>query len=382
VDVDVKANHLRWFEDQPPTKAEAGSEEGAPLLEALETMPAFDDPDESTPMWQVLVSRRKVAFHVHHIAVDGIGVAIIASTLFLGLGLEDTLEQMFAKETSKIKEALPSGPCTCCGEIFGSIRSFFAHIAAPFAGLCCPKRSSAISSTDGEAEVPDIRYLHLGPYKLSALRANAKENGVTVNSVLLSAVTSGVQDYCAACGDDDSQITVAIPVNFKRPSSDEHEGMRANNDFATMIVDIPAQGKEPLESSLVRPRLHLLPLTALSRAHAVGAWAAQAILSLLPKCLVGYLVLWTSHGIHMIFSNVNGSAFGDTFVSSATGARKKIHVYAYGAMNASVRLFLLANSHGDDVHLGLTLDSSVVSNRAQLAACLDRQVRAVCSGSP
>jgi len=379
--VDIPANHLRWIDEVPgkPDPGEPIVEEGSELLHALANMPAFQDSDGYTPRWQVIVMKRKLVFDIHHAAVDGVGIAMIAGTLVFGKHLEETVQTMVADPAKSASARPQPGSCDRFGQACCGLKSFCRHLSTPAEGLLCAKPQSAISNPASEADVKDIRYLHLGPYPLDALKSAARSSGVTINSTLLSALTAGLQDYCAAHdGHAPAALSVAVPVSFKQPNPENPDSMKANNDFSTMVVSLPTSGHSEEEDSDNETSLLRLNPADWSGGNALGAWAAQAALSLLPMWAVRWIVHSSSRIVSFIFSNVNGSAFGDTFVSRSTGVHKRIRAYAYGSLNGTVRVFLLADSHGQDLHLGLTVDRAVVADRQQLAACLHRRLLSVC----
>eukprot|EP00929_Paragymnodinium_shiwhaense_P083960 TRINITY_DN44872_c1_g2_i1.p1 TRINITY_DN44872_c1_g2~~TRINITY_DN44872_c1_g2_i1.p1 ORF type:complete len:461 (-),score=66.33 TRINITY_DN44872_c1_g2_i1:119-1501(-) len=375
VDVDIEKNHLRWVEEsvvvhETPVRY---TSECLAFLDALATMPAFEDESDMTPRWQVLVSRRRVAMHIHHAAVDGVGLAVIANTLYFGAGLDETVKTM-AAQVPKDKPAL--GFMERVAGMFTSIGSMFRHANAPLQGCLAPLQRSAIVEPDFSADMDYIQYVRLGPYPLDSLRAHAKQHSVTVNSVLLCALSAAVRDYCDGRGDVGLPLTAAIPASFKKPDVDHPEGMKANNDFSTILVKIPDVEEPGSDDDDVD--VNVIP--AIDPSHwsggtALGALYAQQALSLLPRPSVRWMVNTASRVTSFIFSNVNGSALGDAYVCKATGSRRKAFAYGYGALNCNVRLFLLACSHGADMHICVTYDQAVVEEDETLIAHLDRRLR-------
>mmetsp|Transcript_9989 Transcript_9989/g.24009 ORF Transcript_9989/g.24009 Transcript_9989/m.24009 type:complete len:472 (-) Transcript_9989:84-1499(-) len=386
VEVDIDRNHLRWIPEsgRPKETFSKGQEEDPAIVAALHNMPAFDDLEARTPRWQVLVTQRKVLFHVHHAAVDGVGIAVIAATLLLGKSLQQTVQLMMPaaeRSKSRIKSEQACSGCFC--QTWVTLASCCRHVAMPLQGLLCPKRATPIS-VPATAAVPScIRYFRTGPYPLALLRAAAKENNVTVNSVLLTALVAGLGEYCK-CRDSalPPAFAVAIPISFKSPDPNRPEKMKANNNFSTFVLQAPqtssssvSSDEESFEASSHGPEFpEFLDPGHWSLGNALGAWAAQGMLSLLPMTVVRRFLWWTSNLVHFCFSNVNGSMFGDNFVSRATGAKKRINVYAYGSLNCTTRVFVLANSHGSNLHLSLVLDGDHIAAPSDLLTCVDRQL--------
>jgi len=97
--------------------------------------------------------------------------------------------------------------------------------------------------------------------------------------------------------------------------------------------------------------------------------------------VVAWMLRNAAKAISFVFSNVYGAAFGDSFVSVGTGVTKKVRAYAYGCPSSCVRVFVLVNSHGPDVHVGLSVDASVVEDRDALARLLNERILEVCGTS-
>lgn len=394
VEVDIRANHLRWIDEEPqtwsswfqgPTNGSKSGNDNVPasepssaFLAALNSMPAFEHQAAGVPRWQVIVSQRRLALHIHHAAVDGVSLALIAATLLLGLRPGEAAQAMQKAQVSRAPNRCVSkfaaGVCD-----FVRMLSSFAHInCVPFYGFLCPQRASPVTAPASEASIKDIRYVHLGPYPLLELKAAARSQGVTVNSVLLAAVTDGIRDYCMAQGGRVPAMNVLIPVNFKRPSPTEPKSLKANNDFSTMFISVPNADTGFCGSSAgMKDSKQKRPVpnpSQWSRGNATGAWAASAVLSLMPPCFVRWLVPNATRRAVLIFSNVDGSQFGDTLICQPSNAHRRIRVHAYGSLNGTIRVFCLVNSHGNDLHFGLTVDRSVVKDRSALAACVHEHV--------
>jgi len=373
MDVDVR-KHVQWV-NEPPQQATMDQNipirpESSQLRDALLNMPAFMDPDGRTPFWQVILSPRRLVMQIHHAGVDGIGLVVITNTLLTGASLQTSVGTM-AATMGKQSSARQQGCCAKCLQVPSSM---IYHTWQAPAGACCPLPESPIGKPSTVSTAEDMRHIHLGPYSLPKLKAVAKSNGVTVNSILLSSASAALRDYCATRGGDaDMPMRVAVPMSFKAPDVNNPDKMKANNDFSTLIMSIPS-AQDGDEAALP-----VIDLASWSPGVAVGAWAAQGTLSLLPVCIVKWIMRTMSNRISFVFSNVNGSAFGDTFVSVGTGSRKKVRGYAYGSLNGAIRTFMLVNSHNNDLHIGLTVDEKVVQDRIGLAKALNSRILEVCT---
>jgi len=375
VELDLEANHLRWIQDAGESK---GKEEDPAIVLAMQSMPAFADVSGRTPRWQVIATPRKLVFHVHHAAVDGVGIVVITSTLLFGKSLSETVHDMLPmaeKSRRKHGSAEPNCSGSCC-EGLTAMGSCMRHVGAPFRGLLFPEAKSPISTPSDGARPSQIRYFHLGPYPLSAVREEARASGVTVNSVLLRQVTAGLQDYCESQGAARiSNFNVAIPISFKVPDADAPERMKANNNFSTLVLKVPQTSRSSSSSDEESgEEVRYVSPEEWSKGHAVGAWAAQGLLSLLPMAIVRRLLWWSSRLVHFAFSNVNGCVFGGKYRCPLTKLEKEVKVYAHGSLNCGNRLFFLANSHGADLHVSIVMDGEQIKCASELVSCLDHQL--------
>merc|ERR1712232_792656 len=132
--------------------------------------PAFKDEEGMTPYWQVVVTPRRLCFHIHHAAVDGVGLAMIAGTLFVGFDLDQSIKAVLGAAASSKASAAANNPMTFWDRL-SSVKSFLRHGNTPTEGMCCPKKPSPIGDPRGVADVKDIRYVHLGPYSVPDIKA-------------------------------------------------------------------------------------------------------------------------------------------------------------------------------------------------------------------
>merc|ERR1712070_438969 len=112
--------------------------------------------------------KRKLIFHIHHAAVDGVGLSMIAGTILTGAGLEALVEAMpsAAKAGASSSGARGSGLKDACD----TVSSLNKHGNTPFQGCISPKPEISITDPTSFAEVENIRYVHLGPFSVPALK--------------------------------------------------------------------------------------------------------------------------------------------------------------------------------------------------------------------
>lgn len=362
VDVDL-SNHIVTLPAETMRVSHANiAEEPPELSKALSNMAAFESPGR--PLWQVVVTPRKVVLDIHHGLVDGVGLAVIAATVLQGKTLAEANALCCAAQTkAQTRSSRWATFLLACKALFHILWYF----SMPLLGIFRPEAKSAIFAT-GQPARKKPRLFHLGPYELQKMKDAAKGKG-KLNSLLINAISQGVHAYCIAQEGNRKALPthIAVPVSFKRPSPEEPERLRANNDFCTIAVPVP-----PLSTEVMGQ------MRDISIAEAVAARNAQSILSFLPLAVIRYLYLKASRVFSFALSNVDASWGGSQFSSSVTSASgtRNLRVYGYGAAPADLSLFILVNSHDQDLHIGITAGCHIKDPDA-LSKAIDAKIRQV-----
>lgn len=123
----------------------------------------------------------------------------------------------------------------------------------------------------------------------------------------------------------------------------------------------------------------------MSASEALAARNAQALLSALPLAVIRWLYLTSSRLFSFCLSNVDASWAGTHFTtaeasSAGLGVSRRIHVHGYGAPPGDISLFILVNSHGPNLHIGLAA-GSYIRDPVDLAQKINVEVRRVFSES-
>lgn len=348
---------------------EAVVEEPSNIRNAFADMPALRA--EGRPLWQVIITPRKIVLDIHHGFVDGVGMAVIAATILQGKTLAEINAEMCAKVCT---QPGAKGCFTGCLEGLKASGIIWWHLVTPLLGIFAPEPKSAVFAK-GQPARKNARLMHLGPYKLESLKRASVSRG-KLNSVLVHTISQGVHAYCQAEDGAAAALPrrIAVPVNFKRPSAGDPSRIHANNDFSTIAVAVPPQRTLPSE---------LLP--QVSASEALAARTAQKLLSLLPLPVIRWLYNTSSRVFSFALSNVNASWAGSQFSifgssSFFAGEPQRIRVYGYGAAPADISLFIVVNSHGPDIHIGVTAGCQIRDAEA-LCRAIDQEICQVMSAS-
>merc|ERR1712151_906182 len=103
-----------------------------------------------------------------------------------------------------------------------------------------------------------------------------------------------------------------------------------------------------------------------------------ALLSLLPLAVIRWLYVTSSRLFSFCLSNVDASWAGTHFAtaeaaSKGLGVSRRIHVHGYGAPPGDISLFILVNSHGLDLHIGIAA-GSYIRDAAALARAIHVEI--------
>jgi len=363
VDVDASDHIVALPAESAKVSAAQIKEEPLGLCAALSNMAAFQV--KGRPLWQVIVTPRKLLIDIHHGLVDGVGLAVIAASIFQGQTLAEANSLCCASKSKSMQLGSRwASFCLTCK----ALCHILWYFTCPLVGVLMPEAKSPIFA-QGQPKQKKTRLFHLGPYELQSLKEAAKGRG-KLNSILIHAISQGVHAYCYA--EDKARgalpTRIAVPVSFKQPSTTDPQRLRANNDFCTIAVPVPPPRALPMGG-----------MRDISLAEAMAARMAQSILSFLPLPVIRYLYQKSSRIFSFALSNVDASWADSKFLvhgRTSTVAARNIRIYGYGAAPADISLFILANSHGKDLHVGVTAGCQIRDPQA-LSQAIDDKIHEV-----
>lgn len=200
---------------------------------------------------------------------------------------------------------------------------------------------------------------------LDVIRGIGKANGVTVNDVMLSAVSLGVTAYLAAKGEDDvEQINWLIPVSLSPIDATPAENL--GNHFALVLMPLPLgiADKHRLLSEV-----HTRMTRIKNSAEPAVVFGVQRTIAETPPAISVPLTNFVANKAVGVLTNVPGPrapmALAGTTVSSIFG-----WVPSSGDQPVGLCIF----SYNGSVNIGIAADAGLVPDPGYLAECIERAV--------
>lgn len=384
VEVDLDANHIRWVDlHDRPLPGGIGIEEGPEFQEALFSMPGLFDQTGRTPLWQVLVSKRKVILQVHHVLMDGIGLAGAASCLLCLISFEQyraIAAQTFAAIRRKSKPRV--SPFWAVIETIGWYVKALLHLhwycIEGIIRLLKPLKGTAISAPACTRDSQAPRWLHIGPYPLADIKQHAKSREMSVNELLAQMLVAGVRDYADPQDFATRPLAMVMPVTMKGSESEDSEAL-VRNDTTLVVVNYQVS---PMTGSF----LETLELGPPMWAKIGISMMIHNLVGMIPNFLSCPLTILAQQAASFLaedvvysdlcFTNVNGSLIPNEYVSLATGAKRRIVVHSYTALprvSIGNGLVVAAVSHGDVMQMSFVVDHVCVKHPEAFVMAMHKQ---------
>lgn len=330
--------------------------------------------DSDKPAWRVVLVNSSggeapssfLIFSLHHALLDGVGAVSLAHALMnasdqksepfdVGLNREDlaaTLVNMassfgakaFTEVLSFAAEAMasPQLATSKLREVAASVIGNLNPLARPLSSLLAPRSGY-------------IRAMRLG-VPLAPLRALAKNQSVSLTSVMLTAISRGMSSYHARMGDNTSALRVNVPVALPRTESER-------NALAVSRMKLELNSSD--DATLLMKRINT-ELATMRVAPALR-WAnvAADVSRLLPNDALIPFVSGLVGGADITVSSLHGPDLGSIAGHQVLSLTPFAPVFG-----AAVSLNLM--SQGPSLWLGLCCDTSAVRHPKVLVAELKR----------
>lgn len=241
------------------------------------------------PLWEMTIVEGLpdggvgVIGKAHHCMVDGVAAVELASLL-----LDPEPDPADPPADEWVPQTAPHA-----GEVLGrgfvrGIGDRFAALAGPVKALGSPARlrelpgevaalaratvdsarPAAGNETLNEQSLSSQRHLGMLNRPLDELRQIKRSFGVSLNDVLLAAVTGALREYMAGREDAPQKLKTMVPVNVRA----DGEGGPAGNRISFMFVDLPCDEPDRIA------RLHRLSAETETRKRRGLADASETIL--------------------------------------------------------------------------------------------------------
>ncbi len=208
------------------------------------------------------------------------------------------------------------------------------------------------------------------PIPLGALRVRARELHVTVNDLLVAALTGALRTYLAAAAEevDAIDIRAIVPVNLRDRLPSQLDGAMGNC-FGLVFLELPIHAAAPAERlALVRERMEALK-------HSPDALVSYAVLDAighLPGPLEFVVTEFFTRKASLVLTNV-------------PGPRTRLHVAGHEIDRvmfnvphpASLGLGLSILSYAGEVRIGARADVAVMPDPASFVGTFGAEVAAL-----
>ncbi len=345
------------------------------------------------PMWEMVHvdgladGTVAIATKLHHCIVDGVsGVAIMADLLDTTAPSDDQdRTETPAPAEAPPARAVPSPTRTAIGAALHRvatptrpIRSAVgvaasgARIAGAVAARQLRGQRQAARPLDAprtifNATLTERRSVAIATTSLDDVMEVRAAFGVTVNDVVLAAVTQGLRRYLSAHDDlPDRPLVCSVPVSVHGASRGD-----TTNQVSTMFVHLPVHLDDPLERLR---EVHRASVDAKQVQGAVGGDMLADVVELIPPP-----VLSSASGVYsrarladrlppvhnLVVSNVRGSPVPLWFAGARLAA-----IVPFGPLMEGAALNISILSHVDEVHVGIISCPDVAPRVNALASAI------------
>lgn len=280
------------------------------LLEELNTVIMTDIPGyHQTPAWHIRrienTSRQGlsvIVFRVHHVIGDGISLVAAMGSIFTdkyGGSANVDLPENIRNRIQQLKDEQTQKSCfSLVPEVISSAIKVLSLTASSYDSDICftSPNKRALTMT------PRRRVIFFPTVRLNFVKSIKNKAKVTVNDILLTAVSGAIRRYCESLGcseiSNNPTNRALIPVAFPRTN----KGMR--NSWSFVSTSLPVGKNNCIE----RLQVCNEEMTQLKRSPdaAVQLWIQSNILPILPTSIsqTAALDLFKRHSL--VFSNLPG----------------------------------------------------------------------------
>jgi diacylglycerol O-acyltransferase len=341
---------------------------GTRALQAFTSEVATEPLDPAHPLWRVFLvdgfgAGSALVVKLHHCIADGFALV----GLLLSLADELAADEGASRRAPTFQDLRPGG------DLVDVLRRCILH----------PKRALELAGKGGAfaqslarmalipPDPPTVlrrplsgrrRTAFSRPVPLAAIRDRAHALHVTVNDLLVAALSGGLRTYLAQSGEKlDQDIRALVPVNLRErlPARDQlDEAM--GNCFGLVFLELPVHVGSPAERlALIRERMEALKKSP----DAVVTYAVLDAIGHLPALLEFVVFEFFSRKASLVVTNV-------------PGPRERLHVAGHEIDRimfnvphpASLGLGVSILSYAGEVRIGARADVSVMPDPTAFVA--------------
>ncbi len=348
--------------------------------------------DRNKPLWEIyfvdgLSGRDSVGmiYKVHHAMVDGSTGIEIARLLYDASpdGRRVEPEPWEPGPTPSKTEMVADAMADQLDQAIGVARKLLGAVrnpAAPARQLLRTLRaaetvSGEIDTLPFNARVSSRRAFESCELSLERVRGLQRGYGVTLNDIVLAAVTGALRRYCSEQGIDPAslrRIRALVPVN-NRDAGDTRMG----SNVSSMFIDLPVSEPNVL-ARVVRIYQRSQRLKDLAVADGANMWAR--VTSLIPTSMLRATSRLQFRGLmgraNLLVSNVRGPE-----APLYTMGAEVEELYPYFGVQDDLGLNIVLVSYNGRLMIGLVADPDLVPDLAAFREALPKAFEELASGT-
>ncbi len=325
------------------------------FLGEIVALPLPDD----RPRWQFLMlpemddGATAFVVRVHHCMGDGIGLIPV---LF---SLEDSHAEPAPGDPARdpaLKVAKPPR-----SRLAMALKLPFAFPAVLLGKLIAPGDRSAVHGPELSG---DKRFAWSGPIPLARIQAIKARHGVSINDVLLAAVTGAFRRYVGRGGAAGlSRLRASVPVNVRAAG----EPLRMENRFAAVPFALPAHLADArVRLHEVRRRMQAMKTSIVP----IVVYVAQGLLTrVLPPRLSKPVIDVFANKCTCVLTNVPGPTH-----PIAIGGRRVRDLMFWVPQRARIGVGISLLSFSGTVRLGVVSDAAVMPDPEELVGAFEGEL--------
>jgi len=213
------------------------------------------------------------------------------------------------------------------------------------------------------------RVAWVAPFELAAIKDASHRRRVTINDLLLTALSAALGETLGAVGERPEAIHAMVPFNLR--SADEPVPAELGNDFALILLELPIGELAPADRLReVNSRMEAIK----DSNEAPIAYGMVGAIGLTPPWLEDRLIGFFTDKASLVVTNVPGP---QRRLSFAGVPIEGVLVWApcSGSLGMTVSIF----SYAGEVTVGFMADTALLDDPAPLAAAYERELARLCS---
>ncbi len=342
--------------------------------------------DHLRPLWEAHLiggladGRAALLLKLHHAVMDGVGSMVLLDALTQARRGDrvTALRRPSARNGASPADGMTPGLRRAVAAAVDGLGAAAQALGDPgavlhqLAGAARSARSligdlaSSLNAAPIGAHCAGIgRRLDAVPLSLPRLRRIKTALGVTLNDLILLAVTGALSRYHARRGPDVQSLQCIVPMSLRQ----DHDRPRHGNRVGGFTVTLPVGEPDPAA------RLALIRAQT-THAKGSGQGTATALMMQAAALVPSALFRAAAHGVagrvHLICSNVPGPPARRYLAGARIDA-----VYPFAPVMAGTPLSIALLSYGDSVCVGIDTDPAAIPDPERLGRYLQREVDAL-----